>query len=175
MKYQVRHGQRSFEVEIHGEPPHYTLSIDGHEAHADAATLGDDSLLSILLENVSFLAHAVPAGTSRGRLEVSIAGKSCTFDVLDELSAMAQQMHAPQAQGRVVLESPMPGMVVGIRVSPGERVEPGTPLVVVEAMKMQNELASEVHGVVHEVPARLNQPVESGAPLIVIEADGSDG
>jgi biotin carboxyl carrier protein len=170
----VRHGQRSFEVEIAGDPPHYSLSIDGRPTRADAATLGDESLLSILLEKVSYLAHVVPTGDKRGRLEVSIGGKSSQFQVLDELSAMAQQMHAPQAQGRVVLESPMPGLVVAVRTAPGDRVEPGTPLVVVEAMKMQNELASEVHGVVSEVQAQVNQAVDSGTPLVVIEAEADD-
>lgn len=170
MKYQVRYRQRSFEVEIHGEAPTYSLSIDGRAARADAAMLGDDSLLSILLENVAYLAHAVPTTDTAGQLEVSIAGKWCRFQVLDELSAMAQQLHAPQAQGRLVLESPMPGLVVAIRVAPGDRVEPGTPLVVVEAMKMQNELLSEVHGVVREVPAQLDQAVDSGAPLVIIDA-----
>ena len=169
MKYQVRYRQRSFEVEISGEPPHYLLHIDGRAMQSDAATLGDESLLSVLLDNVSFLAHAVPTGDVRGQIEVSIGGKSCKFEVLDELSAMAQQMHAPQAQGQIVLESPMPGLVVAIHVAPGDRVEPGSPLVVVEAMKMQNELVAPASGVVAEVSVKKGQSVNAGDALVAIE------
>ena len=173
MKYQVRHRGRELAVEIDGEPPHYVLHIDGRRRSVDATTLGDRSLLSVLLDHASYLAHVVPVDGTPGHYEVSIGGKHARFHVLDELAAMAQQMHAPAASGRVVVHSPMPGLVVDVRVQPGDVVRPGSPLVVVEAMKMQNELASEVTGTVREVHAQVNQAVDSGAALVVIEADGS--
>ena len=175
MKYQVRAQERQFEVEVDGEAPHYFLRIDGRPATVDASTLGDRSLLSLLLDHVSYLAHVVPASSALGTFDVSIGGKQVRIRVLDELAAMAQQMHAPPVQGSVVLRSPMPGLVIDVRVRPGDRVRAGSPLVVIEAMKMQNELASEVTGTVREVQAQLNQAVESGAVLVVIEADGTAG
>ena len=175
MKYQVRHQGREFVVEVEGEPPCYVLHIDGRRATLDASMLGDRSLLNVLLDHVSYLAHVVPVAGTPGHFEVSIGGKQARFHVLDELAAMAQQMHAPAATGRVVVPSPMPGLVVDVRVRPGDAVRPGSPLVVVEAMKMQNELTSEVTGTVREVHAQVNQPVESGATLVIIEADASSG
>ncbi len=175
MKYQVRAQDHQFEVEVGGEAPQYLLRIDGRQATVDACTLGDRSLLSVLLDHVSYLAHVVPVHAAPGAFDVSIGGKQVRIRVLDELAAMAQQMQAPAVQGRVVLRSPMPGLVIDVRVRPGDRVRAGSPLVVVEAMKMQNELASEVAGTVSEVQAQLNQAVESGATLVVIEADGNAG
>jgi biotin carboxyl carrier protein len=64
----------------------------------------------------------------------------------------------------------MPGLVVELRVKPGDAVQVGQPLVVMEAMKMQNELVSESPGVVREVRVRLQQAVESGTELVVIES-----
>ena len=173
MKYQVRVQNQLFDVEVDGEAPLYVLRIDGRRATVDATTLGDRSLLSLLLDHVSYLAHVVPASDAPGSFDVSIGGKQVRVRVLDELAAMAQEMHAPAVQGQVVLRSPMPGLVVDVRVRPGDRVQAGSAVVVVEAMKMQNELASEVAGTVREVQAQVNQAVESGAPLVVIEADGS--
>ncbi len=171
MKYQVRYGERRIEVDIEGEPPHYVLHLDGKRLAVDAATLGDASLLSLLIESGSCLAHVVPAVGARGLFEVSMGGKFARFQVLDQLSALAQQMHAPQSRGPTVLRSPMPGLVVKVCVATGARVAPGTPLVVVEAMKMQNELASEVAGIVRAVHVQENQSVDTGADLLVIESD----
>ncbi len=173
MKYHVQAQGREWLVEIEGDSPRYVLHIDGRRTLADVSKLGDPSLLSILLNNVSYLAHVVPTSDHPGAFEVSTGGKLAQVRVLDELAAMAQQMQPPQVQGRVIVQSPMPGLVVDVCVQPGDRVQRGSRLVVVEAMKMQNELTSEVTGTVREVPAQLNQAVESGATLVVIEADAA--
>ncbi len=175
MKYEVRVGDKCFDVEIDGVSPRYTVRIDGRALELDAERLGDPSLLSILLDNDSYLAHAVPLDARRGQLGVSISGKYARLEVLDPLAVLAEQMHAATAGDSYVLEAPMPGLVVDVHVAPGDRVEVGTPLLVIEAMKMQNELASEVAGTVREVRARVREPVESGAPLVAIEADAPSG
>lgn len=66
--------------------------------------------------------------------------------------------------------APMPGRVVAVLVAAGDRVYAGKPLVIVEAMKMQNELTAVVGGVVHRVVAVEGQSVERGAVLVEIEA-----
>jgi biotin carboxyl carrier protein len=175
MKYTVRLRNRSFAVEVEGDAPRYTLSIDGRRLDVDAARLGDESLLSVLLDHESFLAHVVAADARRGLFDVSIGGKAARLKLLDELAALAEQLHAPEARGRFVLAAPMPGLVVDVRVQPGDRVEAGTALLVMEAMKMQNELASELAGTVREVHVRVNQAVETGTPLVVVESDDAGG
>ena len=171
MQYEVRVGDKCFDVEIDGVAPRYSVRIDGRQLELDAERLGDASLLSILLDSQSYLAHVVPLDARRGQLGVSIAGKYARLEVLDPLSVLAEQMHAPSNANSYVLEAPMPGLVVAVHVAPGDRVEVGTALLVIEAMKMQNELTSDVAGTVLEVRAAVQQAVESGTPLVSIEAD----
>ena len=63
----------------------------------------------------------------------------------------------------------MPGLIVDVRVSPGDRVTAGSPVVVMEAMKMQNELLCEVDGIVKTVNIKPGDTVESQALLLEIE------
>jgi 3-methylcrotonyl-CoA carboxylase alpha subunit len=169
MRYTVRAGHLSYKVEIDGEAPHYAIRIDGEPIQVDAANLGDASLMTLLLDNRSLLAHTRVADARKGLVDVSIAGKYRRLEVLDELAAASQQAAAAEHAGRFVLAAPMPGLVVAVKAQPGDAVQPGSPLVVMEAMKMQNELVSEAAGVVREVRAMVGQAVESGAELVVIE------
>ena len=170
MKYIVHWQDRKYVVEVSGTRPDYTITIDGEVIVADAQTLGDPSLLSILLDRASFLAHVIPSASMEDHWEVSTGGKFARLEVLDELSSMAKQMHAEQSGGGFVLLAPMPGLVIDVKVKPGDQVSVGTPLVVMEAMKMQNELTSEIEGTVREVVTSPQQAVESGARLMEIDA-----
>jgi biotin carboxyl carrier protein len=171
VKYIVHWNDRRYEVEVSGTRPDYRVRIDGQEVDVDAHTLGDPSLLSILLNRASFLAHVVPSSNARDHWDVSTGGKFARLEVLDELSSMAKQMHAAQSGGAFVLTAPMPGLVLEVKVASGDRVRVGTPLVIMEAMKMQNELVSEIEGVVGDIHASPQTAVESGARLMEIVAN----
>lgn len=170
MKYEVRLGDKCFDVAIDGAAPNYVLRVDGKRVDLDVEHLGDDSLLSMLLDGGSYLAHVVQVDSRRGQLEVSISGKRARVEVLDPLSVLAAQLQADSGHDSFLLQAPMPGLVVDVHVAPGDRVEVGTPLVVIEAMKMQNELTSQVAGAVREVYVSAREAVESGARLVAIEA-----
>jgi len=72
------------------------------------------------------------------------------------------------AAGGGAVTSPMPGKVVKVLVKEGDSVEPGRPLVVVEAMKMENELTAEIAGTVQKVFVQVGDAVEGGARLVAI-------
>jgi biotin carboxyl carrier protein len=171
MKYQVRLGDQCFDVAIDGVAPHYVLHIDGKRLDVDAERMGDESLLSVLLDSDSYLAHVERVDSRHAQLEVSIGGKYALVEVLDPLSVLAEQLQAESGHDSYLLEAPMPGLVVNVHVAPGDRVQVGTPLVVIEAMKMQNELTSQVAGAVREVYVSAHEAVETGARLVAIEAD----
>ena len=83
---------------------------------------------------------------------------------------MLEPEPAPSArEGRQTIVAPMPGRVVRVLVSIGDRVLAGQPIVVVEAMKMENELRSPKDGVVREVNVQAGGAVEARAVLVVIE------
>ena len=73
------------------------------------------------------------------------------------------------AAGPQLITAPMPGKIVRVFVRPGDAVTARQPLVVVEAMKMENELRANRDGTVAEVHVREGLSVEAGAPLIVIQ------
>lgn len=174
MKYIVHWQDQRYEVEVSGTRPDYRVRIDGQEFPVDAQTLGDPSLLSILLDRASYLAHVIPSSVA-DHWEVSTGGKFARLEVLDELSSMAKKMHSAQSGGAFVLVAPMPGLVIDVKVQAGDHVKVGTPLVVMEAMKMQNELSSDIEGTVREIHTSPQQAVESGARLMeIVATDGGD-
>ncbi len=71
--------------------------------------------------------------------------------------------------GPSLMEAPIPGKVVAVNVAPGDQVEPGQSLVVLEAMKMENELAAENGGTVVKVHVAPGDTVGTGAPLVELE------
>jgi biotin carboxyl carrier protein len=77
------------------------------------------------------------------------------------------------ATGGETVSAPMPGVVVAIRVKPGETVPAGHAIVVVEAMKMQNELVARHGGVVSEVLVTERAPVAAGQPLVRLKGAGA--
>jgi biotin carboxyl carrier protein len=170
MKLVVRVPGRSFQVEVERRADAWAVVVDGKHLPVDVNHLGDPSLLTMLVGNRSVLAHTRVADSHRGLYDVSIGGRHRRLEVLDPLAAATQEARRGAASGRFALEAPMPGLVVAVRVQPGDAVQPGTPLVVMEAMKMQNELASDIAGLVREVHATVGQAVESGTELVVIEA-----
>lgn len=72
------------------------------------------------------------------------------------------------AAGSAIIEAPMPGKVVEVKVKVGDAVTSGQAIVVVEAMKMQNELASPIDGVVKEIKVSAGDTVESGKVLVLV-------
>jgi biotin carboxyl carrier protein len=112
-----------------------------------------------------------PAGE---HLEVTIEGASFPVEVRNpiEKTLQAVQRVAAARAGETVA-APMPGLVVAIRVKPGDRVAPGQAVAVIEAMKMQNELAARHGGVVSEVLVAERATVAAGQPLLRLKPEGA--
>jgi biotin carboxyl carrier protein len=110
----------------------------------------------------------VARGESEGEIEVEIEGARFTFATGAPSAAAARR--GGTASGRVEVKAPMPGRVVKILVSPGERVAAGQPVLLFEAMKMQNELRSPQEGVVAEVAVAAGQTVEARERLYALDA-----
>jgi glutaconyl-CoA/methylmalonyl-CoA decarboxylase subunit gamma len=121
---------------------------------------------------VEVLAREVPRG-----FQVQIEGVQ--FDIETERPSRSRSRKSDSSDfmedGRWVLLSPLTGAVVDIRVQAGDLVKTGTVLMVVEAMKMQNDLLSRVSGKVAAVHAASGQHVEAGMRLIEIEAAAEPG
>jgi len=89
------------------------------------------------------------------------------------VAALVAQARRASAEGPMTVKSPMPGRVVKILARPGERVAAGQAVVVVEAMKMENELRAPRAGTVRELRCAEGAAVEAGQDLVIIEPTGA--
>jgi len=111
----------------------------------------------------------------RGRWEVKTAGQSYTVvterEVEHEAPRSTAASHAPSAAQTVagVVRAPVPGRVLAIKVKIGDTVVDGDLLLMLEAMKMENEIRAAVRGVVREVLVSEGARVGEGDPLVIIE------
>jgi len=155
----------SYRVAIHPGP---SESRDGPPRilEVDAVDLRAGSL-SLLADGKS--ARCDLESDAEGRFRVLLADEIHTFELLDDRK---HRMHKAggnfSLEGPQRIDAPMPGKVVRVLVKQGDSVEEGQGLVVVEAMKMENELKSPKAGVVRELHAQEGQPVEAGAKLAVV-------
>jgi pyruvate carboxylase subunit B len=117
---------------------------------------------------------AVQRGEGRGRFSIWSDGHRFEVEALDERRRAIQEMAGGAAAnlGPLPLVAPMPGLVVRVNVKPGDEVQAGQALVVMEAMKMENELRSPSSGRVEAIRAQPGSAVEKGAVLVELSAPG---
>jgi biotin carboxyl carrier protein len=166
MKYRVRLDGREVEVAIDGDH----VVVDGRTYRAGLGSIPGTPLRQLLLDGKPSTLAMTPLG--RGRWEVTKAGERVELEVLDERAHHIRSLTAGTSRGRTadVLKAPMPGLVVRVQVQPGDRVVAGAGLVVLEAMKMENELKAAATGVVKEVRVAAGEAVEKGQVLVEFEA-----
>jgi biotin carboxyl carrier protein len=164
MKYYVTIAGREVLVDLSAEP-----LIDGQRVRAALSHLPGTAVRSLLLDSESRTLIARP-GPERGSWELLLAGRNVSAEVVDERTRAIRAMSgATEKEKPKVISAPMPGLVVRINVQPGDTIHAGQGVIVVEAMKMENELKSPAAGRVARIHATVGQPVEKGAVLVVLE------
>ena len=130
---------------------------------ADAVTLVEPGVYSVLLDGKSFEVRMLP-----GAQQLEVGGRRLTVEARDPRNS-SRRSRAASGGGRQNIAAPMPGKVIRVLVQEGDAVEAGHGLVVVEAMKMQNEMKASRPGKVLEVRVRDGDTVGSGDTLVVLE------
>lgn len=166
MKYYVKDGETVHEIVIDGE----TVTLDGAKVVARLEDIPGTPMQLLTVGNRQERIHA-RRGVDRGSFELSIAGHRFTLEALDERTRVIRELSggASKAKGPAHLFAPMPGLIVRIAVKEGDAVRAGQGLVVMEAMKMENELRATADGVVKRVVASPGSAVEKGALLLELE------
>ena len=120
-----------------------------------------------------FARRVTKADEKRGETyEILIAGHRFEVKVEDERTRLLAGRTKPGADaGEATVNAPMPGLVVGVPFEAGASVAAGQTVVVLEAMKMENDLASPIAGVLKEVRVTRGQTVDQGEVLVVVEAE----
>lgn len=101
---------------------------------------------------------------------VTVGPARAPLEIRRWLPVQSRQSDAHTTDHRIEVRAPMPGLVTATPVAPGDRVEEGSPVVVVEAMKMQMEVPSPASGNVEELRVRPGQEVAGGQVLVVVRA-----
>ena len=166
MRYFVTIGDRTVEVDLGGG----RTAVDGHACDVELREVPGTTLRHLLLDGRSF-PLVVRASESRGGWEIQLEGRWYSADVVDERTRAIREMtgRAGVQRGPRPVRAPMPGLVLRVQVAAGQTVRPGQGVVIVEAMKMENELKSDGGGIVSRVHVEPGQAVEKGAVLIEFE------
>jgi glutaconyl-CoA/methylmalonyl-CoA decarboxylase subunit gamma len=144
----------------------FRVAIDGVERLVDARALRPGTW-SLVIDGASFVVDLEPrrnaVAASVGAAEVQLTVE----DALHRRLATAAGSRATAARGESI-RAPIAGKVVKVLVAPGDQVTAGSPVIVLEAMKMENELAAERGGTVQKVHKQAGQSVESGELLVTL-------
>ncbi len=170
----------TFDIEVNGRSRlvsveragagRYRVVIDGHPREVDAARVANFGL-SLLLDSGSGISREIevaPAG-GPGEMLVRLEGRVAAATVNARRTRRAGADSGSHARGEQAVVAPMPGRVVRILVSVGDDVAVRQAVIVVEAMKMENELRSPKAGRVKDVAVAAGASVEAGRVLVVIE------
>jgi len=184
MQYEVEIGGKVRQVVVTRTGGAFAVSVDGRTRLVDAARI-DAHTMSLVVDSLLPVEHSpagrqdapanrvyevsVAPGLGPGELQVHVG----TLPVAATVNGRRRwgQKHEGRSAGsgpqRVI--APMPGKIVRVLVNAGDRVAPRQPVVVVEAMKMENELRASREGTIAEIHVRQGMSVEAGALLLVIQ------
>jgi biotin carboxyl carrier protein len=168
VKFKVLIGEREEDVLIKVEGERVHAEIGGRGYELEVRQPQPDSYLFFLNPEVHELRVSERAG-SKETFDVSISGRSYTVKLIDPKRLRSGQNSDRHDHGVTEILAPMPGKVVRVQTESGATVKKGTGLVVVEAMKMQNEMKSPRDGVVVSVNVKAGDTVNAGDVLAVIE------
>lgn len=168
MKYFATIDDRTYEIDI---DHHGHVTVDGQKLDADMKLVGGRHLYSLLLNNASYEVLLDTESEKRNFYTVMVSGLQYTVKVQDErsrrLALVDRSLRPPE--GELLIKAPIPGLVVKVPVEVGQEVSEGETLVILEAMKMENELRAPRRGVISEVRVAAGDQVALGQMMLAIK------
>jgi biotin carboxyl carrier protein len=165
MIYEVTIAEKVYRVELVRTEQEWKCKLDGRELPLDVVS-AQDGMLSLLLQGKSYeVKHEIVGAESN----VVVGQERFSASVRDPRSFRSRRRSGASEQGVMKIKAPMPGKVVRILAPAGAQVEMGQSVVVIEAMKMQNELKAPKTGVVKKISVAEGAAVEAGQALAEVE------
>ncbi len=166
MKYATTINNKTYIIEINDDK---RVFVDGVEYAVDFESVSGQPVYSLLLDGRSYEAY-VYADEETDAWQVLLSGDLYTVQVEDEREKRlrAQAGGVAAATGEFNLKAPMPGLIVEVVVTEGQAVKKGDILIILESMKMQNELKSPIDGTVQRVRAKAGESVEHNQVLLSV-------
>ncbi|HLH74927.1 MAG TPA: biotin/lipoyl-containing protein [Chloroflexota bacterium] len=168
MKYYVEVEGRTFELDFQEEGELLHVQVGESRLTLDLRQVSHPSLYSLLVDNRSYEIFVEAQGDE---FNVLIGGEMFHLKVQDEWARRLANIQRKTAveTGELAVTAPMPGAVVAVEVTPGEEVKRGQGLVILSAMKMENEIKAPRAGRVKSVEVSPGQTVEQGRTLVILE------
>jgi biotin carboxyl carrier protein len=164
MIYDVTINGKNYRLELSREENRWSCRVDGQAVEVDAVLVRPD-VLSLRIAN---LAYEVKCERVAGELYLWVGGERFAAQIRDPRSLRGRS-RAADDQGPKKLTAPMPGKIVRVLVSQGTTVEAGAGVLVVEAMKMQNEIKSPKKGTIQKIMVSEGAAVNLGDVLAIVE------
>ncbi len=166
-KYYVQAEDQTLEIDFEEQGSLLAVKIGDERMLVDLQQVNEPSLFSLIIDNHSF---EVFVEEQADEYEVLIAGELFRLKVQDEWARRLAniQRKSRVQEGDLPIKAPMPGAVVAVQVAPGDQVERGQGLVILGAMKMENQIKAPRAGVVRSVHCEQGQTVEQGRVLLVL-------
>jgi len=156
----------------------YKIHVDGQSfdfskeviSNLDMLEVGNNAF-HVLQDNQSYHCKLLEANYADKTLTLEVNGNKYTINIEDEYDLLVRKMGLSAVVAHKIsnIKAPMPGLVLDIMIEPGQEIEKGTPLLILEAMKMENVLKSEGDGVVKSIEVVKTQAVDKGQILIEME------
>jgi biotin carboxyl carrier protein len=170
MIYEATVAGKSYRVELERQGAGWKCKLDGRELPLDVAP-AQDGVLSLLMGGKSYEVKQEIAGAEANSTESNIVVGNERFSVglSDPRSLRARRRAGGAEQGVKKIVAPMPGKIVRLLAAEGSTVQLGQSVIVIEAMKMQNELKAPKNGVLKKINVREGATVEAGQALAEVE------
>ena len=164
VRFEAELSGRALVIEVTEDGGRYRVRIGDEAMDVDARRTAG-GLWSLLVDGVSSVAEVVEAD---GTWQVTVGGEQYRIAVEEETRYLLRTHGGTAHASGQIVKAPMPGRVVLVEVVPGQVVKPGDGLIVLEAMKMENEFKASAAGTVREVRVQPGQAVNPGDVMVVI-------
>lgn len=168
MKLQATISESQFEVEVRQKGPRVFATVAGHSYDLELARASGQEFL-ILNDGRVFDCRVDGQLRSGSTVDVTIGANHYAITLVDPKRLRSALGSGAHGEGAARIVAPMPGKVVRVLVEAGQQVELGHGIVVVEAMKMQNELKAPKAGAIVSVSVEVGATVNAGDLLAVVE------
>ena len=163
MIHSFRLDGKTYDIDVNEEEGGLRITLDDESCLVDHRWISEKEL-SLIIEGRSFVAVIDRAGNRRN---ITVDGEHFSLDMVDGEEEVARGSHET---GQAKLSSPMPGNVIRVNVREGDEVKKGASLVIVEAMKMENEIRAPHDALVRKVLVSEGEVVQAGAPLVDLKS-----
>ncbi|MBX9852149.1 MAG: acetyl-CoA carboxylase biotin carboxyl carrier protein subunit [Cytophagaceae bacterium] len=143
------------------------IIINNQSLDLDIKTLGTNKF-HVLKDHISYNVEIIEYDPIRKKIKLKVNNEILDLEIKNQLDLMLEKMGINQTEGLKIenIKAPMPGLIIDIKVSDGDAINIGDPLLILEAMKMENVIKSPCKGIIRKIKAKKGDSVEKNQILI---------